>query len=52
MSVPICEKTEAGLPIGAQLVGRPGSEGLLLALARHLEEIELASAHIVKREHS
>jgi aspartyl-tRNA(Asn)/glutamyl-tRNA(Gln) amidotransferase subunit A len=52
LSVPIREKSQNGLPIGVQLVGRPGSDGALLALARYLEEIGLASAHIVRRSRS
>jgi aspartyl-tRNA(Asn)/glutamyl-tRNA(Gln) amidotransferase subunit A len=50
LSVPLRETSAAGLPIGAQLVGRPGSDGMLLALARHLEAIGLAAAHIVERD--
>jgi len=48
LSVPIRDASESGLPIGAQLVGRPGSDGVLLALARNLEERGLAAAHIVR----
>lgn len=36
LTVP-CGRVE-GLPVGAQLIGRPGTEGLLFALARTLED--------------
>jgi aspartyl-tRNA(Asn)/glutamyl-tRNA(Gln) amidotransferase subunit A len=52
LSVPIHEKAASGLPIGAQLVGRPGTDGALLALARYLEETGVASAHIVDSHRS
>jgi Asp-tRNA(Asn)/Glu-tRNA(Gln) amidotransferase A subunit family amidase len=39
MSVPL-HWTPDGLPIGAQLVGRLGSDGLLLRLAAQLEEAQ------------
>jgi amidase len=29
-----------GVPIGVQLVGRPGSEGLILSVAKLLEELQ------------
>ena len=31
-------RTEAGLPVGVQLIGRRGHERALLALARELEQ--------------
>lgn len=37
MSLPLGQ-TAAGLPAGVQLVGRPGAEGTVLAVARMLEE--------------
>ena len=36
LSLP-CGFTEAGLPVGLQMVGRPRGEAALLAAARHLE---------------
>ena len=39
MSVPL-HWTAAGLPIGAQLVGRLGADGLLLRLAAQLEQAQ------------
>src|SRR5690606_9075044 len=32
-----CDPSSAGLPIGFQLIGRPGADGLLCALAREFE---------------
>ena len=37
VSVPVM-RTEAGLPVGVQLIGRRGHERALLALARELEQ--------------
>jgi aspartyl-tRNA(Asn)/glutamyl-tRNA(Gln) amidotransferase subunit A len=35
VTVPVVER--AALPVGVQLIGRPGSESMLLALAEDLE---------------
>jgi aspartyl-tRNA(Asn)/glutamyl-tRNA(Gln) amidotransferase subunit A len=49
LSVPIRVKTTCGLPVGAQFVGRPGADHVLLALGQRLEAAGLASAHIVSK---
>jgi amidase len=38
ISIPV-HWTDKGLPIGVQLVGRPGADGVVLALARELEGV-------------
>ncbi|HWT95956.1 MAG TPA: amidase [Solirubrobacteraceae bacterium] len=38
ISVPVAHDDELGTPIGIQLIGRPNSEGLLLAIASQLEQ--------------
>jgi amidase len=44
LSVP-AGRTADGLPLAVQLVGRPGSEPLLLALAAQLEAVTGFAAH-------
>jgi aspartyl-tRNA(Asn)/glutamyl-tRNA(Gln) amidotransferase subunit A len=39
LSVP-AGKTEAGLPVGAQLIGRAQSDQLLLSIAKQIEDSE------------
>jgi aspartyl-tRNA(Asn)/glutamyl-tRNA(Gln) amidotransferase subunit A len=46
VSVPFCELDESGLPIGVQLVARPGLDALVLALAKVLEDDGVAMAQI------
>lgn len=50
LSAPIAKSSCAGLPIGAQLVGKPGKDAEVLALGRFLEERGLAIAHVVGTE--
>jgi len=37
ISVPLYQNDDLGLPLAVQLIGRPESEGLLLALSAQLE---------------
>jgi Asp-tRNA(Asn)/Glu-tRNA(Gln) amidotransferase A subunit family amidase len=46
VSVPFSELDDNGLPIGVQLVGRPGLDALVLALARVLEDDGIAAAQV------
>ena len=46
VSVPFSELDEDGLPIGVQLVARPGLDALVLALARVLEVDGIAAAQV------
>jgi Asp-tRNA(Asn)/Glu-tRNA(Gln) amidotransferase A subunit family amidase len=50
LSVPIRVKTANGLPVGAQFVGKPGTDHILLALGQRLETAGLAAAHIVAKQ--
>jgi aspartyl-tRNA(Asn)/glutamyl-tRNA(Gln) amidotransferase subunit A len=50
LSVPIRAKTAKGLPVGAQFVGRPGTDDVLLALGEGLEAAGLAAAHVVSKQ--
>ncbi len=46
VSVPFCEPDDNGLPIGVQLVARPGLDAVVLALAKVLEDDGIAAAQV------
>lgn len=47
ISAPIAPNDDSSLPVGVQLVACPGDDGLLLAMAAHLEATGIASAWIL-----